>query len=325
MTASKLPKITVAICTRDRAEQLNKGLSTLVQLEVPAELVWEVLVVDNGSSDHTAGVIDNFKERLPIRRLFEPEAGLSYARNHAVSAASGDYICWTDDDTCLDSGWLIAYLNAFERHPDGAIFAGQVRPVLEGKPPPWFVENQTLLSGLIAECKFGDVPRALDTQSNEWPIGANFALRMHEQKQHSFNVLLGVSPKFKRLGEETAVIRAIAAQGGVAYYVPDSIVDHYIPEARQTPEYVLVYHRSAGETWAVLACSKIPQFMGRPMPLTGRRTFKGAPFWLWRLTLKNWLSYQTAKLLSDPKNWLPRLQRYGYYRGALDYFVRERL
>lgn len=321
MSNSDLPTITVAICTRNRAEQLRRGLEALGEVITPERLTWEVLVVDNGSTDHTQQVIGSFAGRLPIRSLTEDKPGVSHARNRAVAEAKGDYICWTDDDTRLHPNWLNGYLDAFVRHPDGAIFAGRVLPVLEGRPPTWFLENRHSLTDLLAGCDLGDNPRPLDTAAGEWPIGANFALRMKEQKRHSFHPELGVSPRFRRLGEETAVIRAIWAEGGKAYYVPDSIVDHHIVQQRQTTDYILTYHRSAGETWAALAHYGQAQFMGKPFPDRDGRKLLGAPLWLWRLTVQNWASYHWARLSSGPQGWLPKLQRYGYYRGALDFHI----
>ncbi|WP_137680700.1 glycosyltransferase [Aurantiacibacter suaedae] len=324
MNNSDLPTVTVAICTQNRAEQLRRGLQALTQVIVPENLEWEVLVVDNGSSDHTQQVILSFADRLPIRLLVEERHGVSYARNRAVGEAAGEYICWTDDDTHPHSNWLKGYLDAFVRHPDGAIFAGRVLPVLEGETPAWFLDNRHLLTDLLARCDLGDEPKPLDTKAGEWPIGANFALRMKEQKCHSFHPELGVSPRFKRLGEETAVIRAICAEGGKAYYVPDTVVDHHIVEQRQSCDYILTYHRSAGETWAALAHYGLAQFMGKPFPASSGPTLMGAPLWLWRLTAQNWIAYQWARFSSCPQAWLPHLQRYGYYRGALDFQTAHR-
>jgi glycosyltransferase involved in cell wall biosynthesis len=84
--------ITVAICTLDHAESLRRTLELLTVMRLPDDLDWEVLVVNNNCSDHTDEVIKAFADRLPIRREFEPQRGLSRARNRAVDAAKGDYI-----------------------------------------------------------------------------------------------------------------------------------------------------------------------------------------------------------------------------------------
>ena len=136
--------ITVLICTRNRAEQLRRTLEAATAIETPGTS-WELLVIDNGSSDHTPEVVESFAERLPIRRVSEPQAGLSNARNRGVAEANGSYICWTDDDVLIDPHWLSAYAGAFAHHPEAAYFGGPIELVLEEPTPSWFRENRELL------------------------------------------------------------------------------------------------------------------------------------------------------------------------------------
>ena len=67
-------------------------------------MVWELLIVDNGSTDHTSNIVTSFEDRLPVKRLWQPEPGLSNARNFGIRHAAGKYIIWTDDDVLLDTG-----------------------------------------------------------------------------------------------------------------------------------------------------------------------------------------------------------------------------
>src|SRR5262249_10345499 len=105
-------KLSVAICTWNRAKLLEQCLDRLANASPPTA-DWELLVVNNNCSDNTDGVLDSFAARLPVRRIFEPKQGHSNARNAAVRSASGDYIIWTDDDVLVDKEWLVAYERAF--------------------------------------------------------------------------------------------------------------------------------------------------------------------------------------------------------------------
>ena len=98
---NKNMRVTVAICTRNRAGSLEKTLDSLAAMTVPVDTSWDLLVVDNGSVDRTSEVIDSFSESLPARTVVEPVTGLSRARNAAVAAATGEYIVWTDDDVSV--------------------------------------------------------------------------------------------------------------------------------------------------------------------------------------------------------------------------------
>ena len=93
-------RITVAICTWNRAELLRQTLEGIQSLRVPRGLDWELLIVNNNCTDHTDAIIKTFGDRLPIRGLVEPEPGQSNARNAAARHATSDYIIWTDAPHC---------------------------------------------------------------------------------------------------------------------------------------------------------------------------------------------------------------------------------
>ena len=115
-------KITVAICTWNRAELLDRTLGEMIGLRVPEGVEWELLVIDNNSTDDTENVVAGFEGRLPVRHVFEPRAGKSHAANTVLREARGDLIVWTDDDVLVDAGWLEAYAHAARDWPDAALF-----------------------------------------------------------------------------------------------------------------------------------------------------------------------------------------------------------
>lgn len=244
--------ITVIICTRNRASQLSSVLDSACRLTVPSGLVWEFIVVDNGSSDNTSKVVSGYADRLPIRCIREENPGLSNARNCGVASAEGQYICWTDDDVLIDPGWLAAYASAFKRHPEASVFGGKVIPFLEKPTPAWFekYKNDWPLTSLLAHRDFGDDVIPLSFVGIKIPWGANFAVRTSEQKLHRYNPDLGVSPKHRRVGEETDVIYHIFKSGGHGWWVPESKVTHIIPTKRQTLRYLYEYSFLGGETVA---------------------------------------------------------------------------
>lgn len=97
---------TAAICTWNRAPLLDRALTEMTRLSIPAGIEWELVIVDNNCSDETPEVIARHAEQLPLERLSEPVQGLSHARNRAIRAARGDIVLWTDDDALVDLGWL---------------------------------------------------------------------------------------------------------------------------------------------------------------------------------------------------------------------------
>ncbi|NNM01828.1 MAG: glycosyltransferase family 2 protein, partial [Gammaproteobacteria bacterium] len=101
--------ISISLCTHNNASSLDRTLASLRALEVPAGIEWEVVLVDNGSTDPTPVVANGWADRLPVVYLFEARLGLSVARNRSLAAARGDLVIFIDDDVEAVPGWLAAY------------------------------------------------------------------------------------------------------------------------------------------------------------------------------------------------------------------------
>jgi glycosyltransferase involved in cell wall biosynthesis len=314
---SKPVDVTVLICTRDRAAQLTNVLESAASLRVPDGLRWEILIVDNGSSDNTAEVAMAFRDRLPIRVVRENQAGLSHARNRGVAEAKGTYICWTDDDVLIDPHWLQAYVSAFARHPEAAIFGGEIIPVLEAPTPEWFgkLADRWPLTTLLAKRNFGDKPVRLGFDRGIVPWGANFAVRAAEQRSVRYEPALGVSPVQRRLGEEAEALFRIMKAGGVGWWAPDAKVQHIIPVQRQTLRYVYGYSLSYGETVAYMART----WPGAHHMAASKREMarvKGSVFSLYTRAAINGLLFLAAKLVGATFRSLQFLMQTGFYVGA---------
>jgi glycosyltransferase involved in cell wall biosynthesis len=237
------PFLSVVICTRDRAASLQRTLASLVVAARTMTHPWELLVVDNGSSDNTADVVASFADRLPIRCVREDKAGLSNARNAGVREGRGQYFVWTDDDVTVDPGWLQAWASGIAAAPDYAVFGGRAVPVYEEPVQQWFAANEQDLAALLAIRDERDWT-VLDFA--HVPYGLNYAIRAAEQRSHPYDPALGVAPGRRLGGEEVAVIRAILRQGGRGAWVWDATVHHMIPASRQSVSYVRQFYRALG-------------------------------------------------------------------------------
>ena len=228
-------KLSVAICTWNRAQELDRSLLTISQMDFPAAIEWELLIVNNNCSDHTDDVIAKFSEKLPIRRLFEPRLGLSYARNCAVDEARGELLVWTDDDVSVDKLWLNEMLAAVERWPSAAVFGGKIDPDFEEEPPPWIVEGMPVISTWWALLDLGLQERKFNI--GEVPFGANLAFRLAILRQHRFDTSLGRKGTLLVSDEETKVVNSISCQGYDVVWVPSAKVRHRISKARMSLDY----------------------------------------------------------------------------------------
>jgi glucosyl-dolichyl phosphate glucuronosyltransferase len=299
----------VAICTLNRAESLRRTLESLAGMRIPGDLDWELVVVDNGSTDHTAEIVKSFADRLPLRREFEAQRGLSRARNRAIDVAKGDYFLWTDDDVVVGTGWLANYAEAFQRWPEAAVFGGPIIPRYEPPIAGWISECEPLIGGAFAIRNFGDQPLRLNVAEGVEPYGANFAVRGAEQRAFRYNPDLGVRPGSRRIGEETDVIKRILDSGAIGYWVPNARVEHCISRERQTVAYIFRHCVAAGETKAFL--------VGTNQAAT---LWFGAPRWLWRRLISEWVRYRVHRLISPAAVWVKHLRDCGQARGAIRYW-----
>ena len=294
-------RFTVAVCTWNRAALLPAIFDRLARLRyAPGD--WEVVVVNNNSTDDTERVLDAFAGRLPLRRAFETKQGTSHARNAAVGQARGDYVVWTDDDVLVEADWLAAYARAVERHPEAAVFGGPIRPRFEGTPPAWLSDAWQEVGPAFAARDLGGEPFKFGGKG-DLPYGANYVVRAREQRRFPYDPALGRRLDGGALGEETAVIRAILAAGGTGWWVPDASVEHWIPKERQTIRYLRSYYALQGKTFF-------------KWDEDGARTFRGRPLWLWRRILRTELACARARLSGDPHRWLKPLVEVSVLRGS---------
>jgi glycosyltransferase involved in cell wall biosynthesis len=240
-------KISIAICTWNRASFLRTTLESIARALPPRDTAWEILIINNNCTDSTDRVVDEFAGRLPVRLHYEQKPGLSHARNRAIDAASGKYIIWIDDDVTVQEAWLIEYERTFLGWPQASVFGGAIVPRFEGKPPQWVRWILPWVSTAFSTRNFPEGP--IDA-GGPLPFGANFAIRMREQRRFRYDGDLGRRPgKILIGGEEADVILGILAAGGVGRWVPSALVAHWIPRSRQNFSYLCAFYLS--QIWYV--------------------------------------------------------------------------
>jgi glycosyltransferase involved in cell wall biosynthesis len=305
--------VTVAICTFNRAESLRRTLDSLTALQVPDDLTWEIVIVHN-CTDHTDEVIGEYLDRLPVRKELETQTGLSNARNQAIDTAKGEYIVWTDDDVIVDPGWLSAYVGAFRRWPEAAVFGGRIKPRYEPPVTRWVAEAETLLEGPFAIRNFGNRVQPLSIAGYRIPFGANFAIRAKEQRAFRYDPNLGAAPNRPRSGDETDVITRLLESGATGYWIPEAMVDHCIGPNRQTVRYIAAFFEADGETLAFRTATAI---------ITTPFWF-GIPRRIWPRLFVWWLLYRCCRFVSPAPVWVKYLQHYSYNKGILLFWLQRR-
>jgi len=239
-------QVTIVICTWNRARLLRAALESMTALGVPSGVEWEVLVVDNGSTDTTGDVLRDFAARLPLRVCREPRLGLSHARNRAAREAAGAYLLFTDDDVLVGRDWLAEYVAAIQQFPEASYFGAPVEIEFGAPPPRWIRANLPTLAGVFAAIDLGRELRPL--HRGEHPYGANMMIRRSVFADFSFDPDLGPTGDSQIRGDEAALFRQLDAAGHRGYWVGAARVRHYIPPARLSTQYIWDYYDGYGRT-----------------------------------------------------------------------------
>jgi glycosyltransferase involved in cell wall biosynthesis len=218
----------VAICTYNRCQSLPKTLDSLVAMDKP-EGAWELLVIDNNSSDQTAEIVQSYSNRLPMKYIFEERQGLAHARNRALKECTGDLLIFTDDDVVVSKEWLCAYVAAASQYPAADYFGGRILPYWPQGRPGWVKdESMPLIGGLLGHYDLGSITR-LYSENDMHPFGANFVLRRSLfERLPSFNPEFGVSGKTPGRGEEAEYFQRAHTQGSIGVYVGEALCLHAV-------------------------------------------------------------------------------------------------
>src|SRR5262245_37079210 len=120
--------LSLVICTRNRARRLDRTLAAVTSIETSHP--WEVVVVDNASTDETSQVVEQARgtSRIPLKLVHEPEEGVSRARNAGWRSASSDVVAYVDDDCYPAADYVDRVLECFENDRELGYLGGAVLP-----------------------------------------------------------------------------------------------------------------------------------------------------------------------------------------------------
>ena len=229
--------ISVVLCTFNRCQLLPKALGSVAASVLPASDEWEVLVVDNNSTDRTREVVADISHRYPgrFRYIFEPEQGKSYALNTGVREARGEILAFVDDDITVERNWL-QNLTAALRDGQWAGAGGRILPEWPCVPPSWIPLNESFGKAPLVIFDLGLEAGPL----TELPVGTNMAFRVEIfHKYGGFQTNLGPRPGTEIRGEDSEFASRIRAAGERLRYEPSAIVYHPVPQHRLRQQYFL--------------------------------------------------------------------------------------
>jgi glycosyltransferase involved in cell wall biosynthesis len=219
--------ISVVICTYNRADLLSVALDSLCHQTLDSER-YEILVVDNVSTDNTALVVKNYQEHYPdhaIRICNEAKQGLSFARNKGWQEARGEYVAYIDDDCKVPEQWLMEAMDIIRSVSPGML-GGPYFAFYNSPKPAWYKDEYG--SHIIAD-QAGELPSGLYLTGGNIFIHKDLLLAAG-----GFNSGLGMVGKSIAYGEETALIRWVRRNKPrtIIYYSPELFIYHLVRETK---------------------------------------------------------------------------------------------
>ena len=238
--------ISVILCTFNRCHLLPEALGSVAASNMPSGITWEVLVVDNNSTDQTREVVEAFSRHHPgrFRYLFEPHPGKSYALNAGIAAAKGDALAFMDDDVTVVPDWLWNLVVPL-REGGFAGTGGRIVPRWATVPPSWLPNEVWASAGPLVSFDRGAEGHTLE----ESPFGTNMAyLRRAFVQYGGFRVDLGPCPYNEIRNEDSEFARRLLQARERLYYVPSAVVYHPVTEDRLTKKYFLTWWFDKGRS-----------------------------------------------------------------------------
>jgi glycosyltransferase involved in cell wall biosynthesis len=231
--------ITIAVPTHNRAHLLQATLASIAAQHLPAGAEAECIVVDNGSTDDTRGVVGGFANHsaLLTRYVYEGGAGSSYARNRAIEEARGDFILFIDDDAVAEPDWAAEMLAELGRRQLD-VACGMVLPRWSGEPPRWLGPSLYVRLAVHDAARLAAASRAAsDTIDNYFSANVGFRRRTFT-RFGGFRQDLGVVGSNPMSGEDTELFARILTAGGAVGFAPRARVHHIIPPERMRRSYM---------------------------------------------------------------------------------------
>ncbi|NJL87630.1 MAG: glycosyltransferase family 2 protein [Leptolyngbyaceae cyanobacterium SM1_1_3] len=238
---------TVAICTYNGEQRLPDVLENLCWQLNTHTIQWEVIVVDNNSSDGTAQVVKDFQARWPdhstLRYAFEGRQGAGFARHKAVQIARSPLVGFLDDDNLPTMTWVVAAYRFGCEHTEAGVYGSRIYGDFEITPP----ENFERISGFLAITDRGHEPRRYPPQKKVLPPGAGMVVRRQAWLDNvpTEQVLAGRIEN-REAGEDLEAVLYIQRAGWEVWYNPHMRLYHRIPGSRLQRDYLIRLCRGIG-------------------------------------------------------------------------------
>lgn len=234
-------QLSVIIPTRNRSSLLSVALESLMTQDLASDQ-FEIIVIDNGSTDDTAARCKAFSQRTTsFTYRYEQAPGLHIARHLGMRLAKGDVLVYADDDIQARSSWLVSIRASFQNQRVGLV-GGKIEPDYESEPPAWVLSmwRRTRHGTMLPQYSVLDFGDAVIEVESDFVWGCNFSIRKPlVERAGGFHPDSFPEDHIVYRGDgEIGLARKVQSMGYICLYNPDAAVRHRVSDQRMTLDYV---------------------------------------------------------------------------------------
>ena len=248
---SNEPEVSVVIPTYNRSALLRSTVDSVLNQDT--QTTFEVILIDNNSSDDTKDVVASLIETYPgkVRYVVERKQGNAHARNRGIEEARGAIVAFVDDDVTVDKNWLTSLKTILDARSDLSFVGGKVLPQWNGPPPSWLTPDHWAPLALL---DYGNDEFAISGNSPRGLLTANIAFRRNvfEETGMFLPDLQRVKNMIGSMEDHEFLLR-VCRSGKQGIYTPRMIATTHIDTERLTKAYHRRWHTGHGHFYAVLA------------------------------------------------------------------------
>jgi glycosyltransferase involved in cell wall biosynthesis len=273
--------VSAIICCYNSAQRLEPTLTHLFNQRISATINWEIIVVNNNSTDNTVKKATSLYAQttgnISFRIIDEPKPGLSHARNKGFECAQYDFVLMVDDDNWLSENYVETVFNDLEENPNAAMVGGVGIPELEGQEPSWFTQYASCYAtGAQSDNGLGLI------RISEELYGAGCALKLSALdaiRHHGFsNILSDRTGSSLMSGGDTELCYAFRLAGFELLYDERISFQHFLPKGRVDWKYLRKLFHGFGMTKTLIDIY-VSAIKGSPSPPNNQRF----PYWFNRM------------------------------------------
>ncbi|GGF20498.1 glycosyltransferase [Hymenobacter cavernae] len=324
--------VSVLICTYNGAQRLTPTLEHLARQQVAAGTAWEVILVDNGSTDNSLALgmacWNHNGSPVPLRTFLQPVPGKNNALELAYQEAAYEYMCIVDDDNWLEDNYLQSGFDLLSRQDTIGVLGGSNKGAFEVPPPAWFARVSRIYAVGEPLVFTGTPPQQLTTlgkitQGTPWGAGLfirHAAWRLLKEANFESLFTGRIGEKQLSAGEDDELCYAVRLIGYELWYEPALRLTHFMTKGRLTTDYVPRIIHSFSQTYSRLSAY-------RRLVYTPDIDYSKNMSWvkdfayitLRTFSIKNLVKYIKLRMKGDIEYLLEGQQFYTWFNFIVDY------